>query len=172
VFAVLLTGAPGAGKTAALLALSDALIDDQIAHAAVDADEVAWAYPFPDLDERIEHLRAWVAPHALAGRELVLVAEVIESPTHLDDVLAALGADDHLLVRLDAALNTLRERIVAREPPGWSGLSHLLGETPTLKASLVGLDGVHLALDTERLRPAEVCARIRAARPERLLRDE
>ena len=34
--------------------------------------------------------------------ETLLVAEVIESAAHLDDVLAALGSDDHLLVRLDA----------------------------------------------------------------------
>lgn len=37
-FVALLTGPPGAGKTATLIALSDALIDEDIAHAAVDAD--------------------------------------------------------------------------------------------------------------------------------------
>jgi hypothetical protein len=96
VFVVLLTGPPGAGKTVSLTALSDSLVDDGVPHAAVDADEVAWAYPFPDLTQRCEHLRAWHDPHARAGRELLVVAEVIESPAHLADVLAALGADAHL----------------------------------------------------------------------------
>jgi broad-specificity NMP kinase len=130
VFAVVLTGAPGAGKSVALMALSDALVVDEIRHAAVDVDEIAWAYPYPTLAERCDHLRAWAERCHAAGFELLLVAEAIESPGHLRDLLAALGADDHLLVRLAAAPATLRERIVAREPPGWSGLAHLLDEAP------------------------------------------
>ena len=43
-FVVLLTGPPNAGKTATLTALSDALVDDGTALAAVDVDEVAWGY--------------------------------------------------------------------------------------------------------------------------------
>lgn len=140
VFVLLLTGPPGAGKTVALSALSDSLVDDGVPHAAVDADEVAWAYPFPDLTQRCEHLRAWHEPHARAGRELLVVAEVIESPAHLADVLAALGADAHLLVSLEAAPATLRDRIVAREPPGWHGLAYLLGEVEPLCASLAALE--------------------------------
>jgi hypothetical protein len=53
VFVVLVTGPPGAGKTATLIALSDALVDDGIAHAVVDVDDVAWAYPFPSLEQRV-----------------------------------------------------------------------------------------------------------------------
>jgi broad-specificity NMP kinase len=167
-FAVILTGLPGAGKTATLTALTDALIDDRIAVASADADEVAWAFPYPSLAGRSEHLRAWREAHQRAGHELLLVAEVIESDAHLSDVLAALGADDHLLVRLEAAPATLRERIVAREPAGWSGLDRLLGETESLAPALAALQGVHLSLDTERLTLAEIADRIRAARPDKL----
>ena len=61
-FAVVVTGPPGAGRRPCLTALTDALVDDEIAHAAIDVDEVAWAYPFPDDDERIALLRrAWEA---------------------------------------------------------------------------------------------------------------
>ena len=102
VFAVLVTGPPGSGKTVTLTALLDALAEDGIHHAGVDVDEVAWAYPFPDLAQRCEHLRAWRDSHARSGATLLVVAEVIESRAHLADVLAALGADDHLLVRLHA----------------------------------------------------------------------
>jgi hypothetical protein len=75
------------------------LTDDRIAHATVDVDEVAWAYPLPILAQRREHLRAWCEPHGRAGHDL-------------------------------------RKRIVAREPPGWSGLAYLLEYTERLHVSL------------------------------------
>jgi hypothetical protein len=174
VFAVVVTGAAGAGKTVCLTALSDALVEDEVAHAAIDADEVAWAFPFPDLEERTALIAgAWDA-HRRRGRELVLVAEVVESAAHLADLLRALGgdqplgADDHLLVCLSARVETLHDRIVAREPPGWHGLEYLLAETEGWAATLAELDGVHLTLDSERLDPPEIAARIRAARPDKL----
>ena len=167
-FAVVLTGPPGAGKTVTLTALSDALVEDRVHHAAVDVDEVAWTYPFPDLAQRCEHLRAWADPHRRAGRDVLLVAEVIESPGHLADVLAAVGAEEHLLVRLDAPLDTLRERIVAREPPGWASLEYLLVETPRLQEAVSNLDGVHLAISSDHATLPEIVGQIRAARPDRL----
>src|SRR4051794_38646411 len=169
VFVVIVTGPPGSGKTVTLTALSDALVKDRVAHAAVDVDEVAWAYPFPDLAQRCEHLRVWCDAHRRAGCETLLVAEVIESAAHLDDVLAALGAHDHLLVRLDAALETLRQRIIAREPPGWLGLDYLLDETPRLRVALVRLDGVHTVVDSDDLNLTQIVDQIRSARPDMLL---
>jgi adenylylsulfate kinase-like enzyme len=168
VFAVVVTGLPGAGKTATLTALSDALVADHVAHAAVDCDEIAWAYPFPDLAQRCEHLRAWATAHRMAGHALLLAAEVIESNAHLHDVLVSLGADAHLLVAVDAPPETLRRRIVEREPSGWWGLGWLLDHAARLRAALEDLDGVHLTLDTEALTVDEVVERIRVAWPDRL----
>jgi energy-coupling factor transporter ATP-binding protein EcfA2 len=170
VFAVVLTGPPGAGKTTCLTALSDALVDDRIAHATVDVDEVAWAYPFPNLAQRCEHLRAWCEPHRRAGHDLLLVSEVIESPAHFGDVLASIHADDHLLVGLEAAPHTLRERIIHREPPGWFGLAYLLEYTERLRVSLAELDDGHVLIDSERLAPEEIADRVRSARPDKLER--
>jgi hypothetical protein len=96
------------------------------------------------------------------------VAEVVESTGELDELLDAVGADDHLHVLLESPPTTLRKRIVEREPPNWSGLEHLLGEMERWAVVLQELDGVHVRLDTERLTPEEVAARIRAARPDRL----
>jgi hypothetical protein len=71
-------------------------------------------------------------------------------------------------VRLEARPVTMQERIVAREPPGWSGLAYLLGEVERYAISLTELDGVHLTLDSEQLSPEEEAARIRAERPDKL----
>ena len=167
-FAVVVTGPPGAGKTACLTALTDALVDDKIAHASLDMDEVAWAYPFPSIEERTVLLgNAWDG-HRRMGHDLLLFSEVVESDAHLADLLESVGADDHLLVLVEATPATMRERIVAREPPGWWGLEHLLGEVEPYAISLRELDGVHVTLDSEALTPEEEAARIRAERPDQL----
>ena len=166
-FAVVISGAPGSGKTATLTALADALAGAEIPFAAIDVDEVAWAYPFPDDADRFGYLGgAWQA-HRRAGQELVLVGEVVETPEALRMLLAAVDAEDHLLVRLEAALPTLRGRITSREPADWFGLDHLLGLAEQ-SAAFTGLDGTQLVVNTEELRPEEVAERIRAARPDRL----
>ena len=167
-FVVLLTGPPGAGKTVTLLALSDALVEARVPHASADVDELAWAYPFPDLAQRCEHLRDWCHSHRRAGRTLLLVAEVIESQGHLGDVLAALDADDHLLVRLEAEPATLRRRILAREAEGWFGLDHLLKEMEHLHPAMAEL-AAFTSCWTPSARPRrEIVEAIRAARPDEL----
>lgn len=167
-FAVVITGPPGAGKTTALMALSDALADDGIAHAAVDVDEIAWAYPYPSDARRLELLGAAWEAHRGDGQELLLVAEVGDEPAHVAHAVEAVGADDHLVVLLGARPATLRRRIEEREPPGWSGLERLIAEAGTLGAKLAGMEGVGLALDSEEHDSGEIAARIRAARPDLL----
>lgn len=166
VFAVLLTGPPGSGKTVTLTALLDALAEDGVPHAGVDVDEVAWAFPFPDLSQRCEHLRAWRDAHTRAGASLFVVAEVIESPDHLAELLTVLDVDDHLLVRLHASTGSLRARIIAREPDGWFGLDILLDEMERFHATMPSLDGVQLVLDTEQFSVQQITESICAARPE------
>ena len=127
-------------------------------------DEVSWAFPFPDLSQRCEHLRAWRDSHSHAGATLLVVAEVIESETHLAEVLDVLGADDYLMARLHANVATLRERIIAREPDGWFGLDYLLDEMQRLHTTMPSLECVHVVLDTEHLTVQQITESIRAAR--------
>jgi predicted kinase len=72
---------------------------------------------------------------------------------------------DHLLVRFDAPEETLRQRIVSREPPGWSQLDKLLERARELKETMASLDGVHLSIDTRGAQPPDVVRRIRAGLP-------
>ena len=87
-FVVVVTGPPGSGKTVTLTALSDALVKDRVAHAAVDVDEVAGHFRSP-ISLSAASICASVC-HRRAGYETLLVAEVIESTAHRTDVLAAL----------------------------------------------------------------------------------
>jgi Ni2+-binding GTPase involved in maturation of urease and hydrogenase len=42
---ILITGPPGSGKTSVLTALADALSDDDVPHAALEVEAVAWTHP-------------------------------------------------------------------------------------------------------------------------------
>ena len=165
-FAVVITGPPGAGKTSVLTALADALRADDARHAAVEAELLAWAHPALSAEQRRWHLETTCELYRAAGHRLLLVAHTIESDEALAELLAAVGADEHLVVRLEAEPATLVRRITDREPAGWSGLSELVGHARVLAASMAALRGVDLVVSTERQRPEAVAEHVRAARPD------
>ena len=78
-------------------------------------------------------------------------------------MLAATGTEEHLLVLLEADPETMRERILDREPPGWSGLPDLLNASRSLAESLRLLDGVDVTISTEDRQPSDVAAEIELA---------
>lgn len=85
VFAVLVTGPPGSGKTAVLTAMLDALAMDGLSHAGVDVDEVAWAFPFPNLSQRCDHA-------VLKGVHLVFDSD-LTTPTEIAESVRAARSD-------------------------------------------------------------------------------
>ena len=168
-FALILTGPPGAGKTSVLTALVDALSDDDIAHAAVEVEALVWTHP-PLTDEQwSRQVSAACELHRAAGHRLLLVAQTLETDGDAAELLAAVGADEVCVVRLEAEPATLVERIVEREPASWAGLAGLVEHARELAATMPSLAGVDLVLSTEGQRSEDVAARIRAARPDRLL---
>ena len=169
VFAIVLTGPPGAGKTSVLTALADALSDDDVPHAAVEVEMLAWAHPALSDEQRMRLVEAMCALYRDAGHRLLLVADTLETDEHLARLLEAVGADQYLLVRLEAKPATLVERIIEREPEGWSGLSELVEQAQQLAASMPALQGFELILSTDGQRPQAVADRIRAARPDQLV---
>ena len=164
-FALVITGPPGSGKTAVLTALADALADDGVAHAAVEAEALAMAHPPLPPEQRARHVAALCALHREAGHELLLVADTLATDADRRRLLAAVGADAHALVRLDGPPATVAERVLRREPEHWSGRDAIAAHARTLALTMRELPGVDLVLGTEGERPAHVAARLRAALP-------
>lgn len=161
-FAVVLTGPPGVGKSAALEALTDALHDDDLRHASIEVEAVAWAHPGLTKDQRLRHVEAVSRLYREEGFDLLLVAAPVASCAELNDLLAALGADDHFLVRFDASDATLRRRLVNREPPGWSQLDKLLKRSQEMRLAMASLVA-DLTIDTEHTTPIDAICQIRGA---------
>jgi broad-specificity NMP kinase len=168
VFAVVITGPPGAGKTSVLTALADALSDDDIAHAAVEVEMLVWTHPALTDEQWARQLRVACELYREAGHQLLLVAQTLENEADVNELLDAVGADAVFRARLAAGPASLAERIIEREPAGWSGLSGLVEHAQELAATMPGLPGFDLVLSTEGERAEDVAARIRAARPDRL----
>jgi hypothetical protein len=166
VFAVVITGPPGVGKTSVLTALVDALSDDDIAHAAVEVEMLVWTHPALTDEQWARHLRMACELYREAGHRLLLVAQTLETDADASELLDAVGADEVFLVRLEAQPASLVERIIEREPPSWSGLPGLVEHAQELAATMPDLAGVDLVLSTEGERAEDVASRIRAARPD------
>lgn len=163
--AVVLTGPPGAGKTTVLTALSDSLSDEDIAHAAVEIEALAWTHPALGDEAFARLIRRHCEFLGAAGHSLLLVAQTLETDADVAELLAAVGADDAVLVRLEALPATLVERITEREPSSWSGLPGLIEHAQELATTMPGLAGVDLVFSTQGQRPEDVAARIRAGVP-------
>ena len=170
-FALVLTGPPGAGKTAVLEALTDALCAEDVRHATVEVEALTSAHPPLDDHQWPEPVKAICGLYRRFGYELLLVTVTVESDADLRGALAAIGADEQVVVRLHAAPSTLRQRIIDREPDTFTELDELIAAAARLSPVIAGLDGIALALSTEGERPAAVAERIRDAWPAKLRPD-
>ena len=164
-FAVVVIGPPGSGKTAVLTALHDVLADDHISHAFVEVEAVAWASPRVADEQSFRHLATIRAMYAEAGYPLILCGATVTSADYLRELLRALATDERLVVRLEAAPITLQKRIVEREPPGWSGLPGLLRAADEIAAASRLLEDIDIVCSSDDTTPLSVAAQIRSARP-------
>ena len=116
-----------------------------------------------DRERSLSHLAMLAKSYREVGSEVLVVTATIEDEDYRTDLLAAAGVDEHLLVLLEADPETMRERILDREPPGWSGLPGLLNASRSLAESLRLLDCVDVTISTEDRQPSDVAAEIELA---------
>ena len=162
---IVITGAPGSGKTSVLTALMGLLEADDVGFAAMEVESLALVHPWPDDDAAFDHLAYAAESFRRRGYPRLLLTATVEGPEYLRRMLAAIPSDDVMLVRLTAPPALLRERIMRREPADWVGLPRLLEASDTLFNAIAMLPGVALELSTDDVDPRTVAAALRDALP-------
>jgi hypothetical protein len=160
---VLLVGAPGAGKSAALEALATLLEIDGVPHGAIESEELSRGWPLLGADVWTAQLEAVLEHQRAAGRELFLIAATVEDASELDALHAACGARRPLVVCLSAAPAVAGARVAAREPEHWPGRPRLIAHAEALAETVPRLTGVDLVIETSAARPEDIAEAIRAA---------
>lgn len=161
--ALVLTGAPGAGKSSVLEALSTLLEIDGIAYGAIESEQLASGSPWLGTDEWIPQLAAVLSMQRAAGRRRFLVAATTETTAELRAVVAACSADCVSVICLTASPDTVAGRIVAREPDAWPGKAPLIAHARRLARSIPAIDGIDLVIDTQDRDPVAVAGEVRDA---------
>ncbi|PBC43612.1 hypothetical protein CJ178_20200 [Rhodococcus sp. ACPA4] len=163
VYVLLLTGPPGAGKSSVSTALHDRLGEAGVRNAMIEVDELERCYPPLGPERAIAHVEMLCTSYREVGYELLFLTATVEDDDYGRALLAATAADGHLLVRLEADPDTLRNRIIEREPANWAGLEQLVEASRLLAGSMPSLIGVDLVLSTEGRDPESVADDVEAS---------
>jgi chloramphenicol 3-O-phosphotransferase len=167
---LVLTGAPGAGKSSVLEALSDLLADDGVGHGCLEAEQLAWGHPWLSQARCCEQLAAIARLQRGFGRTLFLVTVTAETAGDLRGVLDAFAPSRALTICLVAAPATHADRVLAREPASWTGRERLADHARDLAARVQALDGIDLRIDTDGRTAEDVAREVRDALDDRLRR--
>jgi chloramphenicol 3-O-phosphotransferase len=148
VAAMILIGAPGSGKSSVLDALATLLEIDELAHGAIESEQLARGFPPSPGGVWIEQLAAVLKLQRDAGRKLFLLAATPESDEELRAVVAAAGSDRRLVVCLRASADVVEQRLQRREPDSWPGKAGLIAHARVLAATIPQIGGIDLTIDT------------------------
>jgi cytidylate kinase len=163
VAALLLTGAPGTGKSSTLEALSTLLEIDAVSHGAIEAEQLAWGWPWLSFGEAAAELGAVLEIQRRAGRRLFLVAAGVEDEQEMRLVIGALRADLVLVVCLSAPPDVVAARLEDREPDHWPGKLDLIRRARKLALTMPRVEGIDLVVDTAATDARAAAAQIREA---------
>lgn len=99
---MILTGAPGAGKTSVLDALCTMLEIECVGFGAIESEMCSRGCPWLSLGEWVPQLAAVIALQKQAGRRLFLVAATTETGDELEKLIDALALPRVLVICLRA----------------------------------------------------------------------
>jgi hypothetical protein len=164
---VFLNGTVGSGKTATGDALHRLLTDDGIPNAVIDLDALRRSWPAPSTD-RFNHELELRNLHAVAGnnREIgvrrFILSGVLECRAEVDRYRAALGGGTLTVIRLDAPIETVRERLRSRHEPDSPDLHWHLDRSVELNTILARARVDDQVVSSAQGSPAEVAQALRA----------
>jgi broad-specificity NMP kinase len=161
--ALILSGAPGSGKTSVLAKLGTRLESEGCAFGAIETEQLAQGSPLLRNEEWIPQLAAVLCLQREIGRRLFLIVATLESEADLQGVVAAAAADKTLVVCLRADAETLAYRLDARESARWPGKKLLIEHARALTDRAPAIEGVDLVVDTDSLDCDETAAAILGA---------
>jgi adenylate kinase family enzyme len=147
--AIVITGAPGSGKSSLAQAFTTLLDNAGIPHGAIESEQLAWGTPWlPDAHGH-EQLATVLEMQRGYGRRLFVVVATTETQEDLDGLLAAIGASRTLVVALAAPGDVCAARVLEREPERWAGRDALAAHASVLADVIPRLPGVDLVLATD-----------------------
>lgn len=165
--ALLLVGAPGAGKSSVLEALGTELELAGVRFGSFESEQLSVGVPPLCGEPWYAALRATFGALRAAGRELLLVAATPETAADLAAVRGAVGADTTFVVLLTIDPATAAARVEAREPDRWPGKAGLVAHAAELALALDALPGIDARISTADRSAVDVAGEIVALMRER-----
>jgi hypothetical protein len=160
---VLLTGAPGAGKSSVLEKLATLLEVEGVEFGALESEQLGWGSPWLSGEPWLGQLRAVLELQRGAGRRRFLIAATTETSDELAAVRDAIALDRLVAVLLVVAPEVAAARIDMREPDGWPGKQGLIGHARHLAVSMRDLAGIDIRIDTNARDAGDVAVELREA---------
>ena len=147
--AIVITGAPGSGKSSVAEAFTTLLDNAGIEHGAIESEQLAWGTPWLPDAQAHEQLAAVLALQRGYGRRRFVVVATTETQEDLSSLVAAIGADRTLVVGLEAPGDVCAARVLEREPEAWAARESLAAHARELAEVIPALPGVNLVLSTD-----------------------
>jgi hypothetical protein len=147
--ALILIGAPGAGKSAVLDALSTRLEIERVPFGAIETEELGRGWPWLGARDWLPELAAIVALQREAGRDTFLVVATTETEEELRGVVDAVAAERTVVVCLSAPGAVTAARVAEREPDTWPGKAALVAHSRTLAQAIPSLPGIDVVIPTD-----------------------
>jgi shikimate kinase len=160
VAAVVLIGAPGAGKSSVLEALATLHDIDGVEHGALEAEQLSLGRPLLPAGSWVPQLEAVLSLQREVGRRRFLISATVEDAEDLVAVRSATAAQLLLVVCLSASPETVASRLDAREPDRWPGKGALIARARRLASSVSRLPDNDTIIVTDDRQADDVAAEI------------